>query len=92
MVIAGDSVPTVHFGATVCSGRVSDVVDDELAMLSIRLLNLIPQSEFRDGHGILKPNGVRSYRMLLLGFRHGILQQEIASWDHAKIFFVERVN
>lgn len=38
MIIVGDSPPTAHFGATVCSGQVKDVKEDEFGMSTARNL------------------------------------------------------
>ena len=34
MIIVGDGRPTAHFGATVCSGKLEDVTQDEFGMLT----------------------------------------------------------
>jgi len=38
MIIVGDAPPTAHFGATVCSGGLEDVTEDEFGMATARNL------------------------------------------------------
>ena len=38
MIVVGDGRPTAHFGATVCSGKLEDVTQDEFGMATARNL------------------------------------------------------
>jgi len=38
MIVVGDAPPTAHFGATVCSGGLDDVTEDEFGMTTARNL------------------------------------------------------
>ena len=38
MIVVGDAPPTAHFGATVCSGGLEDVTQDEFGMTTARNL------------------------------------------------------